>query len=120
MYGMTPDMLGKAYVTGSLQNTDDGFSFEIKNRLESGSMSGVPKIAVDGEEVSLEGATITVGEKTRPVAEVSWSASLYVPYGSSLKIYVPGALKAGEHTINVQLNIPELGRISIPITDTIG
>jgi hypothetical protein len=120
MYGVTPDMLGKMYVAGSLQNTDGGFAFEIKNKIESGSVSGIAKLAVDGEEVSLEGATVTVNEKARPVSEISWSASLYVPYGATLKIFVSGTLEAGEHTINMQVNVPELGRISIPITDTIG
>ena len=119
MYGVTPEMLAKMYVAGSLQNADDGFVFEIKNKVESGSVSGIAKMAVDGEEVSLEGATVTVNDKTRPVSEISWSASLYVPYGATLKIAVPGALEAGEHTINMQVNVPELGRISIPITDTV-
>jgi hypothetical protein len=120
MYGVTPDMLGKMYVAGSLKNGDDGFSFEIKNKIESGSVSGIAKMAVDGDEVSLEGATVTINDKTKVVSDISWSASLYVPYGATLKIAVPGALAAGEHTINMQINVPELGRISIPITDTIG
>ena len=30
-----------------------------------------------------------------------------------------GTLEPGEHTITLQVNVPELGRISLPVTDTI-
>ena len=119
MYGVSPDMLAKMYVENSLQNQQEGFSFSVKNKIESGSISGVAKLAVDGEERSLEGATVQIGEKTRPVSEISWSSSLYVPYGATLTIFVPGKLDAGEHTINMQVNVPELGRLSFPIVDVV-
>jgi len=119
MYGVSPEMLAKMYVEGSLKNEGDGFVFAIKNKIESGSISGVAKLSVDGEERSLDGATVQIGEKTRPVSEITWSASLYVPYGATLNIYVPGPLEPGEHTLNMQINVPELGRISLPVTDTI-
>jgi hypothetical protein len=107
------------YVKESLKNQGEGFVFQFKNMIESGSLSGVAKLAIDGEEHSLEGITIQIGEKTRPASEITWSASLYVPYGTTLTVYVPGSLESGEHTINLQVNVPELGRISLPITDTV-
>jgi hypothetical protein len=119
MYGVSPEMLSKMYVEGSLKNDGEGFSFAVKNKIESGSVSGIAKLSVDGEEWSLEGATVQIGEKVRPVSEISWSKSLYVSYGATLVIYVPGVLEAGEHTINMQVNVPDLGRISIPVTATI-
>jgi hypothetical protein len=115
----SPDMFSKMYVDGSLQNQGDGFSFAIKNKIESGSISGVSKLSVDGEERPLEGATVQVGEKTRPISEITWSSSLYVPYGATMTIFIPGTLEPGEHTVNVQINVPELGRVSMPITGTI-
>jgi hypothetical protein len=60
-----------------------------------------------------------LGGKVRQVSEISWSAPLYVSYGATLTITVPGELSAGEHTINLLINVPELGRISLPITDTV-
>jgi hypothetical protein len=119
MYGMSPDMLSRMYVQDSLANKDEGFVFSVKNKIESGSMSGIAKLAVDGEEQSLEGVTIQMGEKVRNVSEITWSSSLYVPYGSTMTIFVPGKLEAGEHTITVQVNVPELGRISLPVTGTV-
>jgi len=119
MYGTSPEMLKRMYVKDSLQNQGEGFVLQIKNTIDSGSMSGVSKLAVDGEERSLDGVTVQLGDKVSPAAEISWSKPLYVSYGATLTIYVPGALEAGEHTINLQFNVPELGRLSMPITDTI-
>jgi hypothetical protein len=119
MYGTSPEMLQRMYVRGSLQNRDSGFVFQVKNMIESGSLSGIAKVSVDDEERSLEGATIELGGKVRPLSEISWSSPLYVSYGSTLTIFVPGKLTAGEHTINAQFNVPEMGRLSMPITDTV-
>ncbi len=119
MYGMGPDMFKRLYVQGSLKNEGEGFSFEIKNVIDSGSISGLTKITVDGEERPLDGVTVTVGGKTREAKEITWSSSLYVGYGAVLKVYVPGPLAPGEHTISMQVNVPELGRMSMPITDTV-
>ena len=119
MYGLSPDMLSRMYVQDSLANKDTGFVFSIKNKIESGSISGIAKLAVDGEERSLEGATVQIGDKVRDVSEITWSSSLYVPYGSTLTIFVPGKLETGEHTITMQINVPEMGRISFPVTDTV-
>ena len=118
-YGMSSGVLAKAYVTGSLKNQGDGFVFEIKNQIDSGSVSGLAKLTVDDSEKPLEGITIDLNGKVREVASLSWSSSLYVSYGATLKIYVPGTLDAGEHTIKMTIKVPELGQITLPITDTL-
>jgi hypothetical protein len=119
MYGTSPEMLQRMYVKGSLQNQGEGFVFQVKNMIESGSLSGVAKVAVDGEERGLEGATIELNGKVRQVSGISWSSPVYVGYGATMTVFVPGTLAAGEHTINAQFNVPELGRVSMPITDTV-
>ena len=119
MYGTSPEMLKRMYVKDSLKNQDEGFVFQVKNLIESGSMSGVAKVDVDGEERPLEGVTVELGGKVRPVSEITWSSSLYVSYGSTLTVFVPGKLDPGEHTITLQLKVPELGRLTMPITDVV-
>jgi hypothetical protein len=119
-YGMSSESLAKLYVKGSLKNQDNGFVFQLKNLIDSGSVSGITKLTVDGEEKSLEGVTVTMGEKVRVVSEITWSTSLYVYYGATISFFVPGELQPGEHTILLQVNAPELGQISLPVKDTIG
>jgi hypothetical protein len=119
MYGMSAESLQKMYVKGSLKNQGDGFVFQIKNLVDSGAVSGVAKLEVDGEEKALDGVTIEMGGKVRPVSEITWSASLYVYYGATMTIYVPGKLDAGEHTITFAVKAPEMGTLTLPVTDTV-
>jgi hypothetical protein len=119
MYGMSAEMFEKLYVKGSLENQGEGFVFQVKNLIDSGSVSGLAKLAIDDQERPLDGVTFQVGSKARPVTEITWSSPLYVGYGSVLTVYVPGKLEPGEHTVTMQFNVPELGRVSLPITDTI-
>jgi hypothetical protein len=119
MYGTSPEMLKRLYVKGSLQNQDEGFVFQIKNLIDSGSVSGLARLAVDDQEHPLDGVTFQIGSQTRKATEVSWSSPLYIGYGAVLTMYVPGKLEPGEHTITMQFNVPELGRISLPIVDTV-
>jgi len=53
------------------------------------------------------------------VGTLSWSAPLYIPYGAVLKVYLPVELTPGEHTIKMTIQVPELGQLTIPITDTL-
>ncbi len=118
-YGMSADALQKMYVQGSLKNQGDGFVFEIKNLIDSGSVSGISKLTVDDEERSLDGITVELGGKVREAHSISWSSSLYVSYGAVLKLYAPGALTPGQHTIKLTVNAPEIGQLTLPVTDAI-
>jgi hypothetical protein len=118
-YGMSSDALQKMYVQGSLQNQNDGFVFEIKNLIDSGSVSGISKLMVDDEERSVDGVTMELGGKVREVGSLTWSSSLYVSYGAVIKIYVPGQLEPGEHTVKLIVNAPEVGQLTLPVTDTV-
>jgi hypothetical protein len=118
-YGMSAESLQKLYVKGSLKNQEDGFVFQLKNLIDSGSVSGISKLTVDGEEKPLDGVTITLGEKSRAVNTITWSSSLYIYYGATITLYVPGKLSSGEHKIMLQVDAPELGHITLPVTDTI-
>lgn len=119
MYGMSSGSLAKMYVQGSLANKDDGFTFKIKNLVDSGLVSGLAKVTVDDEERSLDGVTIELNGNVRPVASLSWSSSLYVNYGAVMTIYIPGALEPGEHTVKMTVKAPELGQLTLPVTDTV-
>ncbi len=118
-YGMSADALQKMYVQNSLRNDNDGFVFEIQNKIDSGTVSGIGKLVVDDEEKPLEEVTVEMSGKVRQADTITWSSSLYVPYGATLKIAAPGTLEPGEHTVKLTVNAPEIGQLTLPITDTI-
>lgn len=118
-YGMSASALKRMYVKGSLKNEGSGFVFEIKNQIDSGSISGVAKLTVDDVEKPLDGVTVNLKGNVRDVTSLSWSSSLYVGYGATLKLSVPGALEPGEHAIKMTVKVPELGQVTFPVTDVI-
>ena len=119
MYGMSSERLSRIYVKGTLRNEEDGFAFDLKNNIDSGSISGVSALIVDGKEHSLEGVTLQKGDQVREAKEISWSSPVFSSYGSVSTVRVPGALEPGEHSLTLKLRVSELGEISLPVVDTI-
>ena len=118
-YGFSASGLEKMYVKGSLKTQEGGFVFQIKNLIDSGELAGVSKVTADGAERSLEGVTVELGGKIRPVSGISWSAPLYVYYGAVLTIFVPGAIEPGEHALGLTVSAQELGQLAVTFTDTL-
>jgi len=118
-YGFSAGGLEKMYVKGSLKIQGEGFVFQIKNMIDSGELAGVSKLTVDGAEQPLDGITVELGGKTRPVSGISWSAPLYVYYGATLTIYVPGVLAPGEHALGLTVSAQELGQLTVTFTDAL-
>jgi hypothetical protein len=118
-YGYSASGLEKMYVKGSLKNQDGGFVLQIKNLVDSGELAGVAKLTVDGVEKPLEGVTIELGGKTRPVTGINWSAPLYVYYGATLTLFAPGMLEPGEHSVSLTVSAQELGQLTITFKDTL-
>lgn len=113
-YGMSSSALQKMYVQGSLANEEGNFVFEIKNLIDSGMVSGITKLVVDDKDVPIADVTIELAGKVRQA-----NTSMYVSYGAVLKIRVSGQLEPGEHTIQMTVNVPELGQLTFPVTATI-
>jgi hypothetical protein len=114
-YGMSSSSLQKMYVEDSLTNEDGGFSFQIKNRIESGRVSGLVKLEVDGEEVPLDEVTFAMGDEVRKAEEITRSNSVYVRYGAVMTIKAPGELEPGEHEIALTVYAPEIGNLTLPV-----
>jgi hypothetical protein len=118
-YGFSSGTYEKLYVKGSLKNQDDGFSFQIKNLIDDGSVSGIAKIEVDGVEQPLDGVVLQLGNTVRKASELTWAASVYVYYGAVITFSMPGTLTPGEHTVTVSIKVPELGSLTLPIRDAV-
>ena len=120
MYGgFSSDALQKMYVEGSLKNEGDGFTFEIKNLIDSGSVSGIKALEVNGEEKPLDQVAVEMSGKVRQATDITWSTSVYVSYGATLRIHGPGNLEPGEHTIKLTVSALDLGQLTLPITATL-
>jgi len=121
MFSVPGYLLERIYVKGSLKNTEEGFQFQMRNVVDSGTLSRVLALEVDGEAIPLEDVTVVTGEKVLSATEVTPSAPLHFPVGSTLTVVVKGRkLDPGEHKINLRVNTWEVGAITIPIKAEIG
>lgn len=120
MAGISPYMLKRLYVEGSLKNVDGGFQFALKNTIDSGTLMGLAQLQVDDRDIDME--QILVGKETpdQKASEITYRQPIYFHYGQTLFVMVKGeTLAAGTHKINLVVNTAEIGRLSLPIEATL-
>ncbi len=88
MFSIPGYLLERIYVQDSLKNTDEGFEFAMRNVVDSGTLSRLIALEVDGEEIPLEKVTIVAREKVLQATEITPSAPLHFPVGSTLTVRV--------------------------------
>lgn len=113
-------LLNKIYVPQSLKNTDSGFTFLLKNVIDSGTLGGVKSMMVDGEPISLDAAVIDTGTGTRRLSEISPRSSVYLRVNAAFSISVAGEpLSPGKHRIILNLYTMEAGTLGLTIEDEV-
>ena len=114
-------MLKQLYTNGSLANTDDGFRFELRNRLMPARLHGVRRVAVDGREVALDGAVVTAddGRVLRP-EDVSAETPADFAVGDRFEVRLRGApLAPGPHALEIEFDAQPVGRLTLEVEDTV-
>jgi hydroxymethylglutaryl-CoA reductase (NADPH) len=114
-------VLKQLYTNGSLRNTEDGFRFELKNRLMDAKLAGVRRVSVDGRDVSLEGSYLVTGDGRRvEPREVSAASPLPFELSDTFDVRLLGApLSAGEHAIAIEFEAQPFGTLTLEVEDTI-
>jgi len=113
-------MLAQLYVKGSLKNTESGFTFKLKNVIDSGTLVGMGPLGVDEASLAPETITLKIGERSVQGHEISHTAPLPVRSYSDILVDVAGApLPSGGHKLTLQLVTREVGRLQFSVNDTI-
>ena len=120
MYSVPAYLLERIYVKDSLKNTEAGFEFAMKNVVDSGTLTRLMALELDGQALPLDRITVVTGQKERPAAEITPGAPLHFSVGSTMILRVAGTtVQPGEHKLNVRVNTWEAGAVTIPITATV-
>lgn len=118
---ISPSLLERVYMKGSLKNVDGGFEFKLKNNVDSGTLGGIKSLTVDGVEVPLASITISSKSMTRNAEAVTTRAPYTLMYGVEATISVAGEpLPAGAHTLALALMVLEIGKLEIKFSDVVG
>ncbi len=114
-------LLRRLYVKGSLQNTDSGVSFQLKNSLGSGYAKGMMPVTLNGEEYPMEETFFSMEGDETAFSEVSDEKRFTIALNKTITINVKGAhLESGQHRIALGFVVPGLGQLGFDVKDRIG
>lgn len=113
-------LLRRLYVKHSLANTEDGFQFELMNRLGSGYSHKVHPLTVDGVEIPIDGSEFDLEGAIVRFDDVTQESTLTLAMNKAIIVRVTGTrLEPGAHKIGMGFDVPGLGTLSFDFTDAV-
>ncbi len=113
-------LLRRLYVKQSLANTEDGFQFELMNRLGSGYSHKVLPLTVDGAEIPIDSAEFDLEGKPTRFDQVTEQSTLTLAMNKAIVVRVTGTrLEPGAHKIGMGFDVPGLGTLRFDFTDIV-
>jgi len=120
-------MMASIFVKNSLRNVDlngdgkiDGFSFEVKNNVQTATLAGL-SVEVDGEEYPMDRVEIEVSGRNGKWRGLSGENTVSFPLGEIAKIIITKkeGLPLGEHTIRLKVTEAYFGTFTFSTEETI-
>ena len=113
-------LLRRLYVKQSLTNTEDGFQFELMNRLGSGYSHKVHPLTVDGAEISIDSAEFDLEGKPTRFDQIAEQNTLTLAMNKAIVVRVTGTrLEPGAHKIGMGFDVPGLGTLRFDFIDIV-
>lgn len=113
-------LLRRLYVKQSLANTEEGFQFELMNKLGSGYAHKVHPLTVDGAEIPIDSSEFDLEGALIPFDEVDEQNTLTLAMNKATVVRVTGTrLAPGAHKIGMGFDVPGLGTLSFDFTDAV-
>lgn len=113
-------LLKKVYIHGSLRNTESGFSFALKNVVDTGTLVGVGSLVVDGKDYMPASITIKTNRGEWTGDQINYRNPIVFAYGSEAQFLVQGEpLAPGPHHLVLAAIAGEVGRLQLEMDDTI-
>jgi alpha-galactosidase len=114
-------VLRKLYVKGSLRNTDEGCSFDLKNIVDGGTVTQLAELEVDSTpypsarlRIHTPEGSVLSGDQITP------DAPLILPQGVRVGLRLPGvALSPGRHHLCLRFQTQEMGELAFDVSDEV-
>jgi len=114
-------LLKQLYTFGSLENTDQGVQFSIKNRLKDATLNELVGVTVDGEAVPDGKITLYMGDgETYSPSDVTPQNPIDFPLKRTLHVKADiEPLGTGKHEIQLTFRSKPFGKLSFSVEDSI-
>jgi len=117
---VSPSQLDRIYQRGSLRNIDGGFEFKLKNVIDSGTLSGVKLLTVDGTEVPLAKVSLKTNAGEKQAEEISYRSPMPLYYNVEAVVRVAEyTLEPGVHDLVLTISVYEAGTLQLKVNDEI-
>jgi len=114
-------LLKQLYTFGSLENTDRGVEFALKNRLKDATLTELLDVKINGESVPQEDVHLFMGEgKAHSADELSDADPIDFPLRRTLHVRTERSpLEIGKHEIEFSFRAQPFGSLSFSVEDSI-
>jgi len=114
-------VLKQLYTFGSLENTDRGPRFTLKNRLSDASLVKIERIAIDGSEVDPSRVTLEAGGSALGASDIGVSGPVPFPLRRSVDLCCEDGrvLEKGKHEIEIVFVTEPFGKLALKVKDSI-
>ncbi|MFB6283011.1 MAG: hypothetical protein ABEK59_03630 [Halobacteria archaeon] len=113
--------LKKLYTWESLENTDRGVEFELKNRLLDVDIQEITQVKIDDTKIDREDITLFIdGEKEVDLTDFDEYGSVDFELGRTVQFVLDREhLQSGEHSITVGFEVDSYGEVSFTKEETL-
>jgi len=114
-------LLKQLYTFGSLENTDQGVEFALKNRLKDATLTELVEVKIDGTAAAATDVHLFMGDgETYSAGEISDDHAIDFPLRRTLHLRVDHApLDPGKHEIALTFRARPFGELSFAVEDSI-
>ncbi len=113
-------VLRQLYTFGSLQNTEGGIAFSLKNRLSDATLTGLKQVKIDGNELPLEGLSLVLDDGTEIAADALDGTGVPFALRASVQVRSKSApLQTGRHELSLSFECKPFGELSFKVKDAI-
>ncbi len=114
-------LLKQLYTFGSLENTDQGVQFAIKNRLKDATLTELKAIRINDAEVPLEDVHLHMGDGTTLSAgDLQDATAIDFPLKRTLSVVCNvDSLDTGKHSIQIAFKSKPFGTLDFTVEDAI-
>lgn len=118
---MIEQYLERLFTWESLENTERGVEFELKNRLVEAEFQGITSVRLDGEAVPSEDVTVELSETERYTAdEITPEEPLELDLAETVQLICDTErLRLGVHELGVDLEVEGYGEVGFTTDDEI-
>ena len=118
---MISQYLERLFTWESLENTERGVEFELKNRLSDATFEGITAARLDGESVDLSNVSLELPDGTHlPAAEITADDPLVFDLADTAQVVLDRErLRLGTHELEIGMEIEGFGAVSFDVTDEV-